>query len=83
MPSSDRVFIQTKSLLERRRRLTCAVWKRVDAPFNLALEQCSPRLLIIDEKEIRVEFKENIIIRSNMMNGCKILKVLWNMENIV
>jgi hypothetical protein len=68
MSSSDRVFIQTKSLLERR-RLTCAAWKRVEASFNLALEQCSPRLLIIDEKEIRVEFKENIVIRSNMMNG--------------
>jgi hypothetical protein len=66
-----------------RRRLVCAAWKGVEASFNLVVEQCSPHLPILDEKEVRVEFKENIVIRSNTMSRCKILRGLGNMENIV
>jgi hypothetical protein len=82
MPSGGGVFIWTKNLLGRR-RLACAAWKGVEASFNLVVEQCSPWFPILDEKEVRVEFKENIVIGSNTMNGCKVFRGVRDMENII
>jgi hypothetical protein len=36
------------------------------------LKKNFPRFPILDEKEIRVQFKEDIIVRSNLMNRDKI-----------
>jgi hypothetical protein len=66
-----------------RRRLACAAWKGLEASFNLVMEKCSPQLPILDEKEVRVEFEENIVISSNMMNICKIFRGMRNMEDII
>jgi hypothetical protein len=44
-----------------RRRLACATWKGLEASFNLVMEQCSPQLPILDEKEVRVEFEETLL----------------------
>jgi hypothetical protein len=82
MPSGGGVFILTMNLLGRR-RLACATWNGVDASINLNVEQCSPRLPILEEKEVRMEFKENIVIESNAMNGCNVFRGMRDMGNII
>jgi hypothetical protein len=47
-------------------------WKRVQASPRLALQENFPRLPIHDEKEIRVKFKENIIVIYNVMAEAKL-----------
>jgi hypothetical protein len=45
-----------------------SAWERIKTPFRLASQKSSLQLLILDTKEIRMKFKENVIIKSNSMN---------------
>jgi hypothetical protein len=58
------------------------VWQRIKTSSRLALKKSFSQLLILDKEEIRVKFKENIIFRHNMMNRCKTLGGLRDMENM-
>jgi hypothetical protein len=49
-------------------RRSGAAWKRIETSFRLALKKSFPQLTILDEKDIRIQFKENIIVRSELMN---------------
>jgi hypothetical protein len=52
-------------------------------PLRLALKKSSPRLLILNEKDIRVKIKKHIIVRCNSMDRGKTFRGLWDVENIV
>jgi hypothetical protein len=58
-----------------------AMWKWIEPSFGFTLEECFPQLPILDKKEIRMKFKENIIIGCNTMNICKVIGCFGNMEN--
>jgi hypothetical protein len=45
--------------------------KRIQPPFRSALKKNSPGLPILDEKDIRMKFKNHILVRCKMMNGGK------------
>jgi hypothetical protein len=47
------------------------------------LKKGFPRFPILDKKEIRVKFKEYIIVRGKVMNESNVLRGLWYMENMI
>jgi hypothetical protein len=52
-------------------------------PFRLASKKSSPQLPILNEEEIRVKFKKDIVIRCDSMSRCKVFRRFGNIENIV
>jgi hypothetical protein len=61
-------LIDTKKLFITSRR-SGASWKGIKTSLRPVLKKSFPRLPILDEKEIRMQFKENIIVRGELMNG--------------
>jgi hypothetical protein len=45
-----------------------AAWEWIESSFRPALKKSFPRLPILNEEVIRMQFKENIIVRSDLMN---------------
>jgi hypothetical protein len=45
-----------------------AAWEWIESSFRPALKKSFPRLLILNEELIRMQFKENIIVKSDLMN---------------
>jgi hypothetical protein len=60
-------LINTKKMFIMSRR-SGAAWKRIETSFRLALKKSFPQLTILDKKDISIQFKENIIVRSELMN---------------
>jgi hypothetical protein len=81
MPSRCGTFIGVEHFLGR--RMERAAWKWVEASSSLALEQYFPQLPVLDKKDIRAKFKENIVVRGNTMNRSKVFRGLRDMENIM
>jgi hypothetical protein len=65
-------FTNASKLLSTRCRRSAAR-EGIETSLRPALKKSFPRLPILDKEEIRVKFKKDIIIRSNFVNGSKIL----------
>jgi hypothetical protein len=70
MPLSSRIFAGDEHMFVGSR--SHAAWKRIETSSSFAVQESFPQLLILDKENLEVKFKENIVVRGNMMNGCKV-----------
>jgi hypothetical protein len=61
-------LINTKKMFIMSER-SGAAWEWIESSFRPALKKSFPRHPILDEKEIKMQLKENIIVRGDLMNG--------------
>jgi hypothetical protein len=79
MPTINRNFNGTEDELAK---LGCRWWKRIEATLTLSVQQHLLRLSILNQEEMGEKFNEHVIIKSEAMNGNKVLIRGWNMEDI-
>jgi hypothetical protein len=70
MPLSSGIFAGAEHLFAR--SSSCAAWKRIEISSSFAMHKSFPRLPILHNEYIVVKFEENIVVRGNTMNRCKI-----------
>jgi hypothetical protein len=57
-------------------------WYEVQTITTSPLKKSAPRVLIPNEEESRVNFKEYIVIQRELMNGHEVLGCFRNMQDI-